>query len=1686
MAQLSGIFTKVLDLYNESMFLSAWEIGKPHGPLESWPGTEARVLAGRLAPHLGAPRLSNYLHINALRADPTNANAQYFYVWWALNYRGGLHAWHERTRLGAPTSNDSVDHCDYHGQCAAILGTLRDFERAEDHTTRALEAVPDRSWAHIERARLYEREDRYGKALEAAQHALELDPTFHSAVHAVAYYHRLLDQPAESIALLRNRAAVSESSGALAFLIELLMDEREFDDVPRLLDAFERVTPLREKTTNQWVHAKRADYASETGDLTGALEHMEEIDHPYYETVRSKLRTFVEGHSDKPRRAFLNVPFIRQHHMTCAPATLSALSKFWNKPAEHLAVAEAICYDGTPWHSERQWAEEQGWVVREFTIDWPSAMMLIERRVPFTLTTTQGAQGHLQAVVGFDEALGVLMIRDPFVTSIIETNAEQFLKSQRVVGPRGMAIVPDAQAALMDGIELVDAEHYDLYHRFHIALSRHDRSGATEELQIMRDANGAHRLTLMAALALASYDSNQIEAERALTALLEQFPDDSRIQAGLLDVMRESRTRDARLEWLREITDKQHASPLMLVELGVELSSDDRESEQAMWYVRRGLRRQPDTGIAVYHLATLHWKAYRRSEALELFRFAACLEDRQEGMSQAYFTAARALGETEAALSFLQNRVAQLGTQSSQAAMSLFWALDQLGRSDEAFSILERALDVRPDDGDLMVFAAARFAEYGELDQAHAAIEAAEGKSPWIVWLRAAAQIDRISGLHEAASRLWKQVLEVDPADFIAHREIALLESERSSPEAAREHLGRATSDFPYHVGLLKLYYDWTSDQPAEEREAVLRRLLDIDTADAWVHRELAMNMKLQVRLEEALEFADQALTLEPLAESGHSVRGSVLHMLGRRDEAAEAYRTAIQFSADAQFAIHQLIDIVGDDLEKRKQAVFYVESQLIEQPMFGEGVLTFREAARGVLTPGELLLSLRNIHRQRPDLWHAWSALGQHLAHMGSLDEALDIATEATERFPRLPHVWLDLGSVHRERMEIDDEIAAMTRCVEMSPMWSHAVLALCGAHERNGGLEESEQVLERGLHHTPLATELRAALANLYHRTNRKDQALEAVRRVLRTSPDNDWAWHTLSDWIEEDGDRTSIVEEAVALAESRPVETQQWIRLGEIQMQQGDYSAAITSLDKALAIDPTHSPAWDTKAQALVQLGSFAEAVDTLESAPFPEGLPLNLRGRIAWVHAQRGDVTGAIATMEKLVEISPDYLWGWYSLAEWYEQRGRHEDCMRATERLVWLDPDNPVPHGWLGSMKRQSGDSEGAAEVFRRAMHMHPRYTYAGRQLFELQCESKDYGEAEHTIEVFAQFAPEDSIIEARAFLEVARGNGERALSLMRQLASNLEVDGDVITRTATTLTDGGHRDALLPMLRELLEEGTAHPMVAPVWAFHKMQDGKFLRRREYRWLASLGDPGRDAIFQVLNILGEHALDHGKTQHWRTRQHLQIIRKACQGWRESDDQYFGKVGYVLARQARFGLLEEWMQGWHQRENIEPWMLQNLALAHLMRKHDVEAIDLLLAAGKAITAFDSSPTLRIWCAIAAAVRGQFPLAERLLHETPPDIVDDDDRSLYKTARLATDFLATPIGTTPTKDQERALKLATTGISRAGLDRLIHIVHHEFAKHTKDPLRVVGAWWRTSRPPIWVLVLLGYLLLRILIGT
>ncbi len=721
---VSSTLDTVRDLYRQGLYLQAYEASKEHGTLrENWTESHERVLAGRLAYNLGSARLGRVLHLLALRADPENPEVIYYGASAILSARGLLSGWEFIERHGELPDADRRVRGDWFSLRGSVASQMRDFDTAHAWLTRAEELAPEEPFLWIERAWVLKEEDRYEEALESARHSTELRPWYRPGVQTTAHLLELLGKDDEVLELLTEAAEHLESCSVVAQLADLHCELGHHEESRAAWSRFGELAPLLDEKGKRWLAAQRSDAAYRCGDFRAAAEWAEQAD----ETLQKIAKRIAE--STNGQRTILPVGFIRQHHLTCAPATLTTLSHFWSMPTDHLELADRICYDGTPHHSQREWAEANGWTVREFTINWNNCQALIDLGIPFTLTTVDPGNAHLQAVIGYDTRRNTLIIRDPSSRHYLELLAEETLARYASTGPRGMALVPKEKTALLDQIDLTDAALYDHHHRLQGALEKHDRETAHETYRALVAERPDHSLTLLAQLSLADYDADTTGRLEATEALLERFPDDANLQMTKLFCLRDLSRRDERLNYLKRIFDAPKSDPLLWQQYAQELADEPREHDRAERLLRRCIRARPQDGSLFYTLGNILWNQRDREEALQLFRFAACKEERNEHLVQVYFSAARILERTPEALRLLESRFERFCGKSGLPGHTLFWAYSVLDRMDEAFAVLDKAMKLQPEDRDLALYAADAYARYGDIERGHELLEAVRGQS---------------------------------------------------------------------------------------------------------------------------------------------------------------------------------------------------------------------------------------------------------------------------------------------------------------------------------------------------------------------------------------------------------------------------------------------------------------------------------------------------------------------------------------------------------------------------------------------------------------------------------------------------------------------------------------------------------------------------------------------------------------------------------------------------------------------------------------------------------------------------------------------------------------------------------------------------------------------------------------------
>ncbi len=614
-----------------------------------------------------------------------------------------------------------------------------------------------------------------------------------------------------------------------------------------------------------------------------------------------------------------------------------------------------------------------------------------------------------------------------------------------------------------------------------------------------------------------------------------------------LSCLQELARRDQWMALLQQLCSQKSSHPVFWQQYAQVLSDDAREYNKAIHLLRRAIRFMPTDADNFYTLANILWYQRHFQEAFELYRFATCINDKDHKFAFAYFSAARYFKQTEAAILLLGQRFQRFGKQSPQPAQTLFWAYSQVERMGEAFAVLETAFELRPDDGELLLYTAKVYASNGNFDRAATLLDKAKDKAPYASWLRTAASLALYRGELVTALELWQRIVETQPLAMDANRSVARLLAETKGNVTALEFLQQACDRFPHSYALHQLWSQWLYDEDPTLAEPVLRHLIEINSVDAWTHRQLALVLGKQRRFEDAFLQADIAYQLYPHSPSYYCVYGSLCVWAGLLAEAKNAYREAIRLSVDTDGAISQLLSIC-DSKEERHEALNFVYQELVRQVIFGDGLLAYWEQARYVLEADELLTKLRAALEARPDLWHAWSAMIRQLGEMNQLDEALELAQQGTERFPLLPRMWLDLSWVYRSRQDQEGEIkvliapsdaiawgyrgdaklrtddragakADFRRAIELKPDYSFVGLCLFDEQLADNELDEAAQTLE--LLRTHVAGEFVLArevqLAAVF---GNESTATQCLRQLCLSQSDEYWPIEAVTKAMREAG--------------------------------------------------------------------------------------------------------------------------------------------------------------------------------------------------------------------------------------------------------------------------------------------------------------------------------------------------------------------------------------------------------------------------------------------------------------------------------------------------------------------------------------------------------------------------------------
>lgn len=1494
-SSINDTYSQIIEWYDRGQYHTAYQVGTDAwGPIEQWSGVAGRLIAGRLAHNLGGQRWGRLCHLRLCQEHPDHPELLFYKYLLMLSYQGPLETWRRMAFEGLPENLSPNMQVELLSLRSQVFTALRDFSAAEHDVETALQLVPDHVWVLVERHSLLAAMDRREEALSATARALEVRPFYRPAVQLHAYQLMQLNRDEEAETLLRQAAVHNQSGDLWSQLAAFYSETRRFDLVAECLDKAQSLYLLldRDKTLRRWLASRRSELAYRRGDYAEAIRLAEQIDSPYYRSIVKSLREAMERPADETRDVLLDVKFVRQHHLTCAPATLTALASYWRQPVDHIELAHSICYDGTPAHEERHWAEEHGFDAREFRVTWDNARQLIDRGVPFTLTTIGPQMGHLQPVIGYDSRRGVLLVRDPGERHHMEYRGQELLDHYSTTGPRGMTLVPISETHRLAGLELEDTAFYDWMHQLHRALHKHDRQAAADCLQQLESLDPDHRLTLHARASLAFYDQDRVRQLRAVEALAERFPKDVNQQLVRLSLLRELGRRADYLEQLQKLCEDSESLPIYWRMLAGELLDDQRKLPEVERWLHRLLREQQspeDLRLA----SRYYWRMNQRALAVQVMRFAALSEHLDESLAADYFSLARANGETESGLAFLRQRHETLGRQSAGPTYNYVAALEACDQHAVANQALSESLTWRPDDGDAKLNAAQFYMGWGRRDEAKEMLAAAELITNRTRWLNTAARFAMIFEDMATQETRYREALALQPLNMNFVNALCDTIFDRQGSEAAIKFLSDYLQRFPEHYELRQIWIgllrrEDLSDRWVEE----LQRMLELHPDDPWALRELALVLIDLHRPEQALPYAEQALAIEPHVAASWSMRGLVRAKLGSREEAAADYAKSLELSIDWEPGFLGWMEIC-ESREQRLLVLEHVQRELKSQVVTGDLLLTLTDHVQPTLDDAATLQLFQEMHATRPDLFQSWLALIEILRRQDKLTEATELMEQATERFALLPRIWSDAAALADQQQDPVRQIEYLKRALSINPRWPQIVYRLAMAYHEQGKKAEAFELLQTTLTESPRDTLLRCGLAELYWKDEQAELAIETMTAVIRQRPSFDYAWECLQAWVNKLEQPELVANAARQLSEERPHEIQSWTLLADVLPRTEEtWPERHAALQRALAINPSSTDARRRLAHLYAEQGEFEKAVENCR--PLAGEKPSRVLQLCELdLTADYRSLQEAIKRLNAILVDDPDSASLWFRLSDWAEKAGDWESYHKATAEMVRTAPGNPLSWGYhADSLTRLEREDE-ALKCLEKAVQLDPTYDYGVASLSELLMKQEKPDQLRAILERIRGRANPGLVRSINLMLALRDKDYDTAETLFGQLLDELSdsTSDAYVHKSLNYLMDAESTPLAIRLLSSRLETG--HRTVGRLWAIAHWKQGRSLCVAAMRELQKR--PATNAWWGAAEFLlrnnEEHQIDPAG---------MELIRQRASDLRKDPGAYCAAGSFLLDR------------------------------------------------------------------------------------------------------------------------------------------------------------------------------------------
>lgn len=644
-------------------------------------------------------------------------------------------------------------------------------------------------------------------------------------------------------------------------------------------------------------------------------------------------------------------------------------------------------------------------------------------------------------------------------------------------------------------------------------------------------------------------------------------------------------------------------------------------------------------------------------------------------------------------------------------------ALENLKRLDEAQESYQKAVELAPEDVDVLRTLAAFLARKGDSAAAEPLFRQLLEKDPRArSWFQLGGFLAQDRARDAESEQAFRKGLELatDEEKPDAYQRIASFYYQRERYDEAEKVLQEGVEATGSHLDLIYALARFYHSRGAEDRadqmieEATRAKPDDVrpflilsayrgrngDAAGALAaaeqalaadpesvparlrKAELLVDLGVQEasseRLAQGRAIVDAVLAKDAEAPEGHFVRAKLDLAEGKPAEAVSALRRALDKRPDwaqAHFLLASALLVQGDRQQARAEALraidldanFLEARRLIAKihSALGESDLAMEEA--------------RRILRQLPGDHEMRILLAQSLVHQGKLEEAR-VELEAIPLDSRQAEVYFALGRIDMLQNKADLAREKLLKALALHPTHPEILESLLQVDAATGRVGESIERVRKAQAAEPENSALVRLEGIALAVSGEGSQGEARLRRAIEMNPNDLAAYQALARYLLGSGRRAESIETYQQAVASRPDSAPLRFTLGTLYEAEGRRDEAIAEYEQAIRIDANLAVAKNNLAYLLAESGKDLDrALDLAQAAKAQLPESANAADTLGWVLHKKGIPEAAVGYLREAESgfppNHPDLGWVRYHLAMAYEANQQPAQAREVLQRAL---------------------------------------------------------------------------------------------------------------------------------------------------------------------------------------------------------------------------------------------------------------------------------------------------------------------------------------------------------------------------------------------------------------------------------